>query len=70
MEKVEEDNKTRQKNKWWKLREKEMQNQFREKVLESRIMESEGGYEVIANKIRDTARELLGAVPGRRWRED
>ena len=28
---------------WWRLREKEMQNQFREKVLESTIMESEGG---------------------------
>ena len=55
--------------KWWKLREK-IQNGFREKVLESRIMQSEGGYEVVANKIRDTVRELLGAVSGRKWRED
>ena len=47
-----------------------MQIRFREKVLEGRIMESEGGYEVVANKIRDTAKELLGAVSGRRWRED
>ena len=52
--------------KWWKLREKMMQIRFREKVLEGRIMESEGGYEVVANKIRDTAKELLGAVSGRR----
>ena len=56
--------------KWWKLREKMMQIRFREKVLEGRIMESEGGYEVVANKIRDTAKELLGAVSGTRWRED
>ena len=56
--------------KWLKLREKEIQNQFREKVLESRIMESEGGYEAVTNGIRDTARELLGAVSGKRGRED
>ena len=47
-----------------------MQIRFREKVLEGRIMESEIGYEVVASKIRDTAKELLGAVSGRRWRED
>ena len=29
--------------KCWKLREKEIQTQFRQKVLESRVMESEGG---------------------------
>ena len=29
-------------------------------------MESEGGYEVVANGIRDTARELLGAASGKR----
>ena len=56
--------------KWWKLREKEIQNQFREKVLESGIMESKGGYEAVANGIRDTARELLGAASGKRGRED
>ena len=56
--------------KWWKLREKEIQNQFREKVLESGIIESEGGYEAVANGIRDTARELLGAASGKRARED
>ena len=56
--------------KWWKLREKEMQNQFREKILESGIMESEEGYEAVANGIRDTARELLGAASGKRGRED
>ena len=32
-------------------------------------MESEGGYEVIASKVRNTAKELLGAVSGRRGRE-
>ena len=51
--------------KWWKLREKEIQNQFREKVLESGIMESKGGYKAVANGIRDTARELLGAASGK-----
>ena len=56
--------------KWWKLREKEIQNQFREKVLESRIIESEGGYEAVANRIRDTTRELLGYMLGKRERED
>ena len=56
--------------KCWKLREKEIQNQFREKVLESGIMESEGGYKVVANGIRDIARELLGAALGKRGRED
>ena len=55
--------------KWWKLREKEIQNQFREKVLESGIMESEG-YEAVANGIRDTSRELLGAASGKGGRED
>ena len=56
--------------KWRKLRKKEIQNQFREKVPESGIMESEGGYEAVANGIRDTARELLGAASGKRGRED
>ena len=56
--------------KWWKLREKEIQNQFREKVLESGIVESEGGYEAVTNGIRDTARELLGAASGKGGRED
>jgi len=68
VDKVEVDNKTREKVKWWRLREKEMHNQFRE-VLESGVMESEGGYEVIASKVRNTAKELLGAVSGRRGRE-
>ena len=61
---------TRKRTKWWKLREMMMQIRFRERAYEGRIMESEGGYEVVANKIRDTAKELLGAVSGRRWRED
>jgi len=56
--------------KWWKLREKEIQTQFRQKVLESGVMESEEGYEAVANKIRDTARELLGVALGKRGRED
>ena len=33
-------------------------------------MESEGGYEVVANGIKDTARELLDAASGKRGRED
>ena len=33
-------------------------------------MESEEGYEAVANKIRDIARELLGVVSGKRGRED
>ena len=33
-------------------------------------MESEACYEVVANKISDTARESLVGVPGRRSRED
>ena len=70
MDKVEEDIKTREKNEMGKLREKEIQNQFREKVLESGIMESKGGYEAVANGIRDTARELLGAASGKGGRED
>ena len=61
---------TRKRTTWWKLREMMMQIRFRERAHEGRIMESEGGYEVVANKIRDTAKELLGAVSGRRWRED
>ena len=56
--------------KWWKLREKEIQNQFKEKVLKSGIMESEGDHEAVANGIRDTARELLDAASGKRERED
>ena len=66
MDKVEEDNKTREKNETVEAERKEMQNQFREKVLESGIMESEGSYEAVANGIRDTARELLGAASGKR----
>ena len=45
--------------KWWKLREKEIQIQFREKVLESGIMESKGGYEAVANGIRDTDQKVV-----------
>ena len=33
-------------------------------------MESEEGYEAVVNGIMDTARELLGAVSGKRGRED
>ena len=37
--------------KWWTLREKMMQIRFKEKVLEGRFIESEGVYEVAANKM-------------------
>ena len=49
---------------------KEIQNQFREKVRESGVMENEGAYEAVANVIRHTARELLGVAPGKRGSED
>ena len=56
--------------KWWKLREKEIQNQFREKVLESGIMESEGGYKMqLPMELETTARELLGAACRERGEE-
>ena len=70
MDKVEEDNTTREKNEMVEAEREGDTKPVQEKVLESGIMESEGGYEVVANEIRDTARELLGAASGKRGRED
>ncbi|XP_063600261.1 uncharacterized protein LOC134776436 [Penaeus indicus] len=55
--------------KWWKLRDQEMQNIFRDK-LESKVMEGDGGYEEVANTIRDVARETFGTGSGKSRRED
>ncbi|XP_063600304.1 uncharacterized protein LOC134776484 [Penaeus indicus] len=56
--------------KWWKLRDQEMQNIFRDKVLESKVMEGNGGYKEVANTIRDVARETFGTGSGKSRRED
>ena len=70
MDKVEENSKTREKNEMVEAERKGYTKPVQKKVLESGIMESEGGYEAVANGIRNTARELLGAASGERGRED
>ena len=69
--KVEEDNKTREKNKNSGSREKRRyKTSSGRRYWRAGSWRVEGGYEAITNGIRDTARELLGTASGKRGRED
>ena len=56
--------------KWWKLRDPEMNNKFREAVLGSGVFNNQGDWQNVAEAVRGAAKVELGETSGKGNREN